>query len=181
MGKRLIGSVGLAPGSDSGFDLDTKGQIHGYTSTQYALDVGNDSDVLVCDSGEASGLKYTANTTSFVVACSDETTALTTGTKVTMRMPFAFTLTAVRASLTTAGTGANLVTVDIEQGGTTILSTSITIDATETTSTTASTPPVISTSALTDDASIDFDVDQIDSGGVSAGLKVYLIGYRVAH
>ena len=181
MGKRLIGSVGLAPGSDSGFDLDTKGQIHGYTSTQYALDVGNDSDILVCDSGEASGLKYTANTTSFVVACSDETTALTTGTKVTMRMPFAFTLTAVRASLTTAGTGANLVTVDIEQGGTTILSTNITIDATETTSTTASTPPVISTSALTDDASIDFDIDQVDSGGVSAGLKVYLIGYRVAH
>ena len=181
MGKRLIGSVGLTPASDSGFDLDTKGQIHGYTSTQYALDVGNDSDILVCDSGEASGLKYTANTTSFVVACSDETTALTTGTKVTMRMPFAFTLTAVRASLTTAGTGANLVTVDIEQGGTTILSTNITIDATETTSTTASTPPVISTSALTDDASIDFDIDQVDSGGVSAGLKVYLIGYRVAH
>ena len=181
MGKRLIGSVGLAPGSDSGFDLDTKGQIHGYTSTQYALDVCNDSDILVCDSGEASCVKYTANTTSFVVACSDETTALTTGTKVTMRMPFAFTLTAVRASLTTAGTGANLVTVDIEQGGTTILSTNITIDSTETTSTTATTPPVISTSALTDDSSIDFDVDQIDSGGVSAGLKVYLIGYRVAH
>ena len=181
MGKRLIGSVGLTPASDSGFDLDTKGQIHGYTSTQYALDVGNDSDILVCDSGEASGLKYTANTTSFVVACSDETTALTTGTKVTMRMPFAFTLTAVRASLTTAGTGANLVTVDIEQGGTTILSTKITINATELTSTTASTPPVISTTALTDDSSIDFDVDQIDSGGVSAGLKVYLIGYRVAH
>jgi len=181
MGKRLIGSVGLAPGSDSGFDLDTKGQIHGYTTTQYALDVGNDSDILVCDSGEASGLKYTANTTSFVVACSDETTALTTGTKVTMRMPFAFTVTGVRASLTTAGTGANLVTLDIEQGGTSILSTKITIDATETTSTTATTPPVISTSALTDDASIDFDVDQIDSGGVSAGLKMYIIGYRVAH
>ena len=57
MGGKLIGSVGLAPGSDSGFDLDTKGQIHGDTSTQYALDVGNDSDILVCDSGEASGLK----------------------------------------------------------------------------------------------------------------------------
>ena len=53
-----------------------------------------------------------------------------------------------------------------------------TIDATETTSTTASTQPVISTSALTDDASIDCDVDQIDSGGVSAGLKMYLIGYK---
>ena len=117
-------------------------------------------------------------TTSFVIACSDETTALTTGTKVTFRLPFAFTVTEVRASLTTAGTGANLVTLDFEQNGTTILSTNITIDAGETTSTTASTPPVISTSALTDDASIDCDVDQIDSGGVSAGLKMYLIGYK---
>jgi len=117
-------------------------------------------------------------TTSFVIACSDETTALTTGTKVTFRLPFAFTVTEVRASLTTAGTGANLVTLMFEQNGTDILSTAITIDATETTSTTASTPPVISTSALTDDASIDCDVDQIDSGGVSAGLKMYLIGYK---
>ena len=80
--------------------------------------------------------------------------------------------------MTTAGTGANLVTLDFEQNGTTILSTAITIDATETTSTTATTPPVISTSALTDDASIDCDIDQIDSGGVSAGLKMYLIGYK---
>ena len=117
-------------------------------------------------------------TTSFVIACSDETTALTTGTKVTFRLPFAFTVTEVRASLTTAGTGANLVTLDFEQNGTTILSTKITIDASETTSTTATTQPVISTSALTDDASIDCDVDQIDSGGASAGLKMYLIGYK---
>ena len=178
---RLIGSVGLAPGTDEGFDLTTKGDMHGYSSANARIPISTDSFTLFCDSGEALGLKWAANTTSFVVACSDETTALTTGTKVTMRMPYAFTLTAVRASLTTAGTGANLVTVDIEQGGSSILSTNITIDATETTSTTATTPPVISTSALTDDASIDFDIDQIDSGGVSAGLKVYLIGYRVAH
>ena len=178
---RLIGSVGLAPGTDEGFDLTTKGDMHGYSSANARIPISTDSFTLFCDSGEALGLKWAANTTSFVVACSDETTALTTGTKVTMRMPYAFTLTEVRASLTTAGTGANLVTVDIEQGGTSILSTLITIDATETTSTTATTAPVILTSALTDDASIDFDVDQIDSGGVSAGLKVYLIGYRVAH
>ena len=117
-------------------------------------------------------------TTSFVIACSDESTALTTGTKVTFRLPFAFTITEVRASLTTAGTGANLVTLDFEQNDTSILTTKITIDATELTSTTATTPPVILTSALTDDASIDCDVDQIDSGGVSAGLKMYLIGYK---
>ena len=117
-------------------------------------------------------------TTSFVIACGAEDGALTTGTKVTFRLPFAFTVTEVRASLTTAGTGANLVTLDFEQNGTSILSTKITIDASELTSTTAATPPVISTSALTDDASIDCDVDQIDSGGASKGLKMYLIGYK---
>ncbi len=181
MANKLIGSVGLAPGTDTGFDLDTKGQIHGYTTTQYALDSETDSDILVCDNGESSGLKWTQNTTSFVLACSDEETALTTGTKLTFRMPFAYTVTAVRASLTTAGTGANLVTVDINESGTTILSTKITIDATETTSTTASTPPVIDDPDLADDAQMTIDIDQIDSGGVSAGLKVYIIGYRVAH
>ena len=178
---RLIGSVGLAPGSDSGFDLDTKGQIHGYTSTQYALDVGNDSDILVCDSGEASGLKYTANTTSFVLACSDEDSDLTTGTKLTWRMPYGFTVTAVRASLTTAATGGTLLTVDINESGTTILSTKITIDASETTSTTAATPPVISDSALADDAQMTIDIDNIGSTNPGKGLKVYIIGYRVAH
>ena len=117
-------------------------------------------------------------TTSFVIACGAEDEALTTGTKVTFRLPYDYTITEVRASLTIAGTGANLVTLDFEQNGTTILSTAITIDATELTSTTATTPAVISTSALTDDASIDCDVDQIDSGGVSAALKMYLIGYK---
>ena len=119
-------------------------------------------------------------TTSFVIACSDETTALTTGTKVTFRLPFAFTVTEVRASLTTAGTGANLVTLDFEANTTSILSTKITINATETTSTTATTQPVLTSTplALSDDVSITCDVDQIDSGGVSAGLKMYLIGYK---
>lgn len=53
---------------------------------------------------------------SFVIACSDEATDLTTGTaKVTFRMPFPFTVDAVRASVTTAPTGANLE-VDINEG-----------------------------------------------------------------
>ena len=117
-------------------------------------------------------------TNSFVIACGAEDEALTTGTKVTFRLPFAFTVTEVRASLTVAGTGGNLVTCDFEQNGTTILSTAITIDASELTSTTASTQPVVSTSALSNDASIDCDVDQVDSGGASKGLKMYLIGYK---
>ncbi len=108
-------------------------------------------------------------------ACSDETTALTTGTnKVRFRMPYAMTLTAVRASLTTAQTGGSIITIDINENGTSILSTKITIDDNETTSTTAAIPPVISDSALGDDSIITVDIDQV--GTSPAGLKVWLLG-----
>lgn len=115
-----------------------------------------------------------------IIACSDETTALTTGTaKVTFRMPYAFTLSAVRASVTTAPTGSAL-TVDINEGGASILSTKLTIDATEKSSTTAVTPPVISDNALADDAEITIDIDAIGSTIAGAGLKVTLIGVRAS-
>mgnify|MGYP006432774311 CR=1 FL=1 len=119
----------------------------------------------------------TQNPQSLIVSCSDETTALTTGTaKTTFRMPYAFTVTNVKASLTTAGTGVSLVTVDINEDGTSILSTKITIDATEKTSTTATTPPVILDTSLADDAEMTIDIDTIDTDNVATGLKVYIIG-----
>jgi hypothetical protein len=56
-----------------------------------------------------------------IVACSDEGTALTTGTaKVTFRMPYNMKLTEVRASVGTAPTDATII-VDINEGGSTIL------------------------------------------------------------
>jgi hypothetical protein len=113
------------------------------------------------------------------VAVSDETTALTTGTaKLTFRMPFAMTVTEVRASLSTAGSTSGTTTIDINDGGTSILSTLLTIDATEKTSTTAATAAVISDSALADDAEITIDIDAISGGATEAGLKVTLIGNR---
>jgi hypothetical protein len=113
-----------------------------------------------------------------IVAPSDETTAITTGTaKLTFRMPFAMTLTAVRASVTTAPTGSTL-TIDINESGTTILSTKLTIDASEKTSTTAATAAVISDTALADDAEMTIDFDQVGSTIAGAGVKVYLIGTR---
>jgi hypothetical protein len=114
---------------------------------------------------------------SIQVAASDETTVLTTGTaKVTFRMPYAFTVTAVRASVTTAPTGA-VLTVDINEAGVSILSTKLTIDATEKTSTTAAIPAVISDASLADDAEITIDIDTVGSTIAGAGLKVTLIGY----
>jgi len=112
------------------------------------------------------------------IACSDETTALSTGTaKVTFHMPFNFTLTGdkVMAGLTTAQTSGSVFTVDINEAGSSILSTKITIDNTEETSLTAATAPVVSDSSLAKGAKITIDIDQIGDG-TAAGLKVYLIG-----
>lgn len=118
------------------------------------------------------------STESLVIACSDETTAITTGTaKVTFRMPYAFTLSAVRASVTTAPTGSTII-IDINESGSTILSTKLSIDASEKTSTTAASAAVISDSALADDAEMTIDFDQVGSTIAGAGVKVYLIGTR---
>jgi hypothetical protein len=114
----------------------------------------------------------------YSTAVSDEATALTAGTaKLTFRMPCAMTVTSVRASVGTAPTGSTLI-VDINENGTSILSTKLSIDATEKTSTTAATPAVLSDSALADDAEITIDIDQIGSTIAGAGLKVTIIGTR---
>lgn len=114
----------------------------------------------------------------FIFALSDETTALTTGVgKLTVRWPYAFTVTAVRSSVTTAPTGSTLI-VDINESGTTILSTKLSIDASEKTSTTAATAAVISDTAIADAAEVTFDIDQVGSTIAGAGLKVYVYGYR---
>ncbi len=115
---------------------------------------------------------------SLIIACSDETTAITAGNgKATFRMPYAFTLSAVRASVGTAPTGSTII-IDINEGGSTILSTKLSIDASEKTSTTAASAAVISDTALADDAEITIDFDQVGSTIAGAGVKVTLIGSR---
>lgn len=110
------------------------------------------------------------------VAISDETTELTTGTaKATFRAPFAFTLTEVRASLTTASS-SGAPTFDVNESGTSVLSTKLSIDASEKTSETAATAAVISDSAIADDAEITIDIDTAGTG--AAGAKVWIIGTR---
>lgn len=135
----------------------------------------------ISDSGQTNKWTTTAEKTTFkswdmTIACSDETTALTTGAaKVTFRMPRAVTLTAIRASLVTAQTSGSIFTVDVNESGSTILSTKITIDNNEKTSTTAATAPVLSDTSLADDAEMTIDIDQIGNG-TAKGLKVTLIG-----
>lgn len=148
-------------------------RIVGYDSTG---NTNNQYTLAQLATGMASSL-----TQSFIIAASDETTALTTGTaKATFRMPYAFTLTAVRASLTTAGSTSGVTTIDINEGASSILSTKITIDQGELTSTTAATAPVISDTALADDAQITIDIDGLSGGASEKGLKVTLIGYKTS-
>lgn len=116
---------------------------------------------------------------SFCAAASDEGTNITTGTdKVRFRMPYAFTLTAVRASVNTAPTGSTII-IDINEGGSTLMSsTKLSIDASETTSTTAASAAALTDTTLADDALIGVDFDQVGSSTPGAGVKVCLIGHQ---
>lgn len=117
------------------------------------------------------------------VAMSDETTAITTGTnKATMSLPYAFRVVGVYATLNTVSSSGT-PTIDINEGGTTILSTKIVIDVSEKTGGsagyqgTAAAPAVISDPDIAAFAEIGFDIDVAGTG--AKGLKAFLIGYRI--
>lgn len=105
-------------------------------------------------------------------------TNITTGTaKLTWRMPFKFTLLNVRASVAVAPTGANLV-IDLNKNGTTVLSTKLSIDAGEKTSTTASSSVVVSVPDFDDDDEVTVDFDQVGSTIAGQQVIVTLYGRR---
>ena len=123
---------------------------------------------------------YTNPTLSFIVSLTAEDGDATVADDLAqIRMPFAFELSELpRAFCNTAPTGANLQ-FDIEEAGSTIFSTKLEIDATEKTSTTATTPCVLSDTTLANDAIISFNCDQIGSTLAGAGVKLVLIGYEI--
>jgi hypothetical protein len=112
------------------------------------------------------------------IVVGDETTALTTGTaKFKWRSAQANYMDGIRASLNVAqASGAQLVTVDLKCNGVSMLSTLLTFDNGEKTTTTATTPAAITTGDIPDDAEMQIDVT-VQGGSVAAGLKVYLLAY----
>lgn len=116
---------------------------------------------------------------SLAIAFSDEATPITAGAgKVTFHVPYDFTLAGdkVMVGLSTPQTSGSIFTVDVNVDGSTILSTKATIDNTEETTLTASTPLVCTATTLTKGQKVTVDVDQIGDGTAKGG-KVYLIGY----
>ena len=163
------------------FDADSFATITVADSSNTTITTGETGTITFADSAGDLATIATLRTESFIVACSDETTVLATGANpvATFRMPYAFTLTAVRASLTTAGTTSGLTTIDINLGGSSIFTTDLlTIDFGDKTSVGATTPPNITTTALTSDGEITIDIDAISGGATETGLKVTLIGYQ---
>jgi len=162
--------------------LTTKGDMVDFDTARQRFGIGTSGQVLAVQSNLPTWIDADSITHNVAVqfACGDETTAIgATGQVLSFRMPFAMTLNTgiagVKGSLVTAGTGA-LLTVDINEAGSTILSTKLTFDASETTTILAATPVVISDVNLAADAIITVDIDQLDGGGVAAGLKITLMG-----
>ncbi|MBA3353331.1 MAG: hypothetical protein H0U23_13095 [Blastocatellia bacterium] len=169
---KATGVVSFATSTTNWNDTDNYDRLYRVTTSATAAGPWEDKRQIV-------GLGGTVVVKVLQFACSDLATALTAGTtKAVFRMPYGMTVTAVRASLATAqatnGAGG-IFTVDINEAGTTILSTKLTIDNTEKTSTTAVTAAVISDASLADDAEITVDIDQIGDGAAK-GLIVSIIG-----
>jgi len=110
------------------------------------------------------------------IAISDETTALTATTgKAYWVFPYNVTVVSVGAGANTAGTA---IQIDINEGGTSILSTKITIDSGEKTTLTAATPPVISDTSIAAGAEMSVDVDSLT--GTWKGGKVWMVVRRTS-
>lgn len=111
-------------------------------------------------------------------ACSDLTTALTTGTnKGHMHAPYNGTIIAAYAALGTpqdSNGAGGIFTVDVNVAGTSLLTTKITIDNNEDHSSSALAQPVILDGAVTLGQKITADIDQVGDG-TAKGLTVYLV------
>lgn len=136
---------------------------------------GDDTNIDLVLKPKGTGIvKGETHTATFVLKGADTDLATDTSIGGDFRIPGnrAITIKKVGAYVDTAGT-TGVTTIDINEGGTSILSTKITIDSGEKSSQTAATAPVISDASIAADAILTFDIDSI-STTAPKGLKVYV-------
>lgn len=137
------------------------------------------SDFLLSYDASASALKKIYHKSvkpieSFIIALGDETTNITTGgDKARFCLPYNFTVTEVKGSL--SYTGSSQTVFDVNAGGSTILSTKCTVASGQFNSE-SSTQAVVSVPTLAAGALISIDIDT--AGTNAKGAKVAIIGYK---
>lgn len=176
-GNATADVASIAAGSDHQV-LRRSGTALAFGAVNLAQSAAVTGSLPIANGGTAGTTKATAHSglglkQEYCYAGSDfNTTALTAATDVAIEyLPAAFTVTAVRAYVRTAPSG--LLTIDINEANTSILSTKLTIDSGEKTSGTAATAAVISDSSIAANAEIDMDIDSTTAG---KGLVICLEG-----
>ena len=185
----IDGSWGTVEIKPNGYAIDTVA-FNGYDLTVYETGAAPDStyidtsaDFLTINWNTTDSAGYVnfpllrLDTTIFVIQAVPDSTDLTVGTRKVFFMPDDFVVTNVYAFVVVAPTGSG-DTIDINESGTTILSTKLTIDATEKKSSDADTAPVISDTALGRFNEITIDVDGVGSSTPGKGLYVQIEGIK---
>ena len=178
----LSGEISETPGTSSATDsgaihTDVSGEIAGMTektaiisADKFILNDSENSDAPRM--GQVGNLP--GNTRYLEIRLLDKDTAHEAGAVGgEFRVPVAMTIVAAGMYFDTAGSGS-VTTLDVKEGGATILSTKITVDAGEKTSKTAAAAPVVSDGAYAADAILTFVFDGIASGTAGEGLTVWM-------
>jgi hypothetical protein len=140
-------------------------------TNQTEISMSGNLSVLGTITGNGSGLTNLQLPVEFIVAASDETTALTVGDgKVKFKTPFAFTITNTYADVNTAPSGSPLI-VGLRNAGTRLATNTVAIGGTGSTNSVFSPWTAIANRSL-------LSVDVIQPGTGAAGLKVTIQGYR---
>lgn len=171
-------SITLANGTTGGDNLDFAGQDVLLNSTNESVMLafnGTNWTILSASPSLLTVNLVGQQTDTWVIAASDETSALTTGTgKVTFEAPYNAVITGIGASLTTAPTGTTLI-ADVNVGSGSVMAASkLVIDVSEKTTRTAAVPPVVTQTTITAGDIVTVDIDQRGSTVAGAGLKIYL-------
>lgn len=169
------GALGDVDGGGGGTTYTFTASDFNESGTTVSLDYANGQAASASVNGFLSSADYIKNRKKYIsLSCSDLTSTLTSGTNKAFYYVAnnAITITGVRAMLLDAQESGTILTIDINEAGTTILSTKLTIDNTENRSETAATAAVISDTAIAAGALLTIDFDAAGTGGAGVIVEI---------